>query len=219
MIYFSKTQSDDIDSALAHQAGLSSGHYRLNIVWQQLAADFNAKCYICEDKAKSPRIEHFRPQALGRVLTFDWRNLFLSCEHCNAIKADDYQQLIDCTTEYPDQHIKFAVDPIANIGHRVVISQLTNSNISNDTVNLLSEVYSGTTTCKQIGAQAIVDDLLDELNDFEDLLKTYLESQDSEDLQDLKWELNNESKFTAFKRWLVKGSSSYNAVFTQYFVN
>ncbi|NQZ09048.1 MAG: hypothetical protein HRT35_17975 [Algicola sp.] len=217
MIYFAKTPSDEIETTLAHQQSLSSGTYRLECVWQQLAADFHGKCYLCGDKAKSPRIEHFKPQVLGQKFKFDWNNLFLSCEHCNAIKSDSYHQLIDCTTEYPDRHIRFAVRPMGAIGSRVTVQQLPESDIHGDTVELLSEIYSGTTTCKQIGAQAIVDDLLDELNDFEDLLKVYLESQDEDDLNELIWEMNNRSKFTAFKRELIKSNALYRTQFVQYF--
>lgn len=57
-----------------------------------------------------------------------------------------------------------------------------------------------------------------ELNDFEDLLKAYLESNDEADLEEIKWELNNQSKFTAFKRTMIRENPGYQA-FSSYFIN
>ena len=74
-------------------------------VRKTLAALFNGKCAYCEsrvDTTGSGDLEHFRPKA-GAVdlegnyylahywwLTFEWRNLYLSCQLCNHSKRDRF---------------------------------------------------------------------------------------------------------------------------------
>ena len=221
MIYFPKTQNQTIINELARQKGLASGKYDLEDIWTQLSVDFHNKCYICGDRCSSPRIEHFRPHNGGsnKDRKFDWQNLMLACEHCNAIKSNDYEDLIDCTQEFPDQQIRFAIGSAPEVGqHSIQIEQLPNSTIHEDTVNLLKEIYSGSTKCKQIGASVIVSNLLVELNDFDDLIKEYQTDNDEDILQDISWELNSESKFTAFKRWVVKDSIELRPLFEKFIV-
>ncbi|PMH19199.1 hypothetical protein [Vibrio splendidus] len=225
MIHFSKTQAKDIEEQLAHQKKLSSGTYNLDTVINQLDLDFRRKCYICEDKVKSIRIEHFRPQCLGIDEKFNWYNIFNACEHCNAIKSDYFRNLIDCTKEYPDQHIRFEVVPLNPIGQQVVLTKTSISTIHNDTIDLLNAVYRGTEDLahletnkrKQIESESIVEDLLEELNDLDDLIKDYLAERDPDDLLEITDEVNNSSKFTAFKRWFVKNNSDYNHELIKYF--
>ena len=58
---------------------------------------FHAKCAYCERKIEDINVEHFRPA--GRVaerqdhpgyywLTYEWRNLYLSCPPCNQRRKD-----------------------------------------------------------------------------------------------------------------------------------
>ena len=216
MIHFPKTENQAIIDELARQETLTSGKYDLDSVWVQLDTDFHRKCYLCGDKCSSPRIEHFRPHNNGRNTErkFDWSNLMLACEHCNAIKSNDYEQLLDCTINYPDQHIRFAVEPALEVGeHTVKIEQLATSEIHADTQNLLNAVFTGKTKCKQIGASVIVSNLISELNDFDDLIGDYQSDQDEDLLEDIRWELNKESKFTAFKRWVIRDSDELSPLF------
>lgn len=215
MIHFPKKSNPEIEAWLLHQKGLKSGKYDSDEIVQQLSNDFKRKCYICEDAVKSIRIEHFRPKVLGKDEEFDWFNLFNSCEHCNAIKSDDYRNLIDCTKEYPDQKIKFEVEPLNDIGEQVVLTQLID--MHEDTINLLNAVYRGTNKRKQLEAQNIVRDLIEEINDFQDLIDDYLDSPEQYEIDDIRYEVNNESKFTAFKRWVVLNNPDYMTEFHHLF--
>lgn len=223
MIYFEKPTNEIVESKLAHQKTLASGSYNFDELIVQLDLDFSRKCYICEGKVKAIRIEHFRPQFLGINEKFDWFNIYNACEHCNAIKSDDYLNLMDCTREYPDQHIRFEVTPLNPIGKQVTLSLVAGSTqpqaVLDDTLSLLNSIYSGSNKRKQIESEVIVEELLEELNDFGDLLDDYLAEPDDEDLEDIKTEVNNSSKFTAFKRWKVKNDTTYNQQFSQYFIN
>ncbi len=219
MIYFSKASNAEIEEKLAHQKALPNGTYNLDSIIAQLDLDFRRKCYICEDRVKSIRIEHFRPQSLGVNEKFDWFNIFNACEHCNAIKSDNYQQLIDCTKDFPDRYIKFEIEPLNPLGEQVLLTQLPGSRIHTDTVKLLNAIYQGTNLRKRIQAEAIVEDLLEELNYFEDLVRGYLQELDEDDLEEIKYEVNNASKFTAFKRWLIKNNIEYNTAIAPLFLN
>ncbi|WP_022941443.1 hypothetical protein [Psychromonas hadalis] len=219
MIHFSKASNQNVEDELAHQKTLSSGTYNLDSVIGQLDLDFRRKCYICEDKVKSIRIEHFRPQCLGINEKFDWFNIFNACEHCNAIKSDDFKQLMDCTKDFPEQHISYEIEPLNPLGKQIILTQLEGSNLHVDTINLLNSVYKGTNKRKKIQAEVIVEDILNELNYFEDLVKDYLLEPDADDLDDIKYEVNNASKFTAFKRWLIKNNTEYSGVITPLFIN
>ncbi|MBY8032518.1 hypothetical protein KW481_03075 [Vibrio fluvialis] len=216
MIHFRKLPNAEIEAWLLRQKGLAAGKYDSDDILEQLATDFKNKCYICEDKVKSIRIEHFRPKVLGDDEKFDWFNLFNSCDHCNAIKSDDYQQLIDCTKTYPDRKIRFEIEPLNNRGEQVVLTKLDDE-LHEDTINLLNAVYRGTNKRKQIEAQNIVSDLIEEINDFQDLIADYFESPEDHEIEDIHFQLNNESKFTAFKRWIVLNNSDYMAAFQDLF--
>ncbi|PNI06165.1 hypothetical protein C1N32_03975 [Vibrio diazotrophicus] len=216
MIHFPKKANPEIEAWLSHQKELKAGSYDSDEILVQLAKDFKNKCYICEDTVKSIRIEHFRPKVLGKDQEFDWFNLFNACDHCNAIKSDDYRNLIDCTQDYPDRKIKFEVNPMNPLGEQVVITQI-DTQVHEDTINLLNAVYRGTNKRKQLEAQNIVTDLLEELNDFDDLITDYLESPEQHEIDDIRDEVNNESKFTAFKRWFVLNNPEYKEKFQPLF--
>lgn len=58
---------------------------------------FGDKCAYCEQKVESCDVDHFRPK--GRVaeredhpgyfwLTYEWRNLYPACQHCNQRRRD-----------------------------------------------------------------------------------------------------------------------------------
>ncbi|MBY7926304.1 hypothetical protein KW451_06065 [Vibrio fluvialis] len=216
MIHFPKAPNAEIEGWLSHQKGLKNGSYDSDAILEQLAKDFKSKCYICEDKVKSMRIEHFRPKCLGKDQEFDWYNLFNGCDHCNAIKSDEYRELIDCTKTHPERKIRFEVEPLNKLGEQVVLIQL-DGELHEDTINLLNAVYRGTNKRKQLEAQNIVSDLIEEINDFQDLIADYLDSPEDHEIEDIRYEVNNESKFTAFKRWVVLNNPEYKARFYDLF--
>jgi uncharacterized protein (TIGR02646 family) len=87
-------------------------------IWEALQAMQLDHCAYCESKITDPKkhIEHFRLRSLFPKLTFDWSNLFGSCnnkEHCG--KHKDNQQhkpddLIKPDAEDPEKLLLFVVD-------------------------------------------------------------------------------------------------------------
>ena len=79
--------------------------YNTEHVNQALQEVFHGKCYICENKeATSYQIEHLIPHRGDKKLKYDWNNLFWVCAHCNNIKSDKYEPILNCTTE-PVEHL------------------------------------------------------------------------------------------------------------------
>ena len=73
--------------------------YNTPKVNEALKEMFRKKCYICENKdgISSYQIEHLTPHRDNADLKYDWKNLFLSCAHCNNIKNAKYVPILDCS--------------------------------------------------------------------------------------------------------------------------
>ena len=100
-----KTRKAVADLYEAKQSGCS---YNTENVNKALKEVFYGKCYICENKnATSYQIEHLIPHRKDVELKYDWNNLFWSCAHCNNIKSDQYNPILDCTQEEVESLIAF----------------------------------------------------------------------------------------------------------------
>jgi len=73
----------------------SKKDYQSGVVFEILAEDCHNKCYICEDKPTTINVEHIIPHRGDPELQFDWNNLFLACGHCNNIKGEKYDEILD----------------------------------------------------------------------------------------------------------------------------
>ena len=76
-----------------------------------------------------------------------------------------------------------------------------------NTINLLNEVYYGSTPQKKMEARILRRILRKELSGFKEFVREYKEAEDDEkeDLECLlKLQLSDSSPFAAFKRWLIR---------------
>lgn len=90
---------------------------------------FHGKCAYCESKitvVDYGAIEHFFPKSLYPDLTFEWKNLLLSCNKCNdaghkgtkfPLDSNGDPLLIDPTddTTDPNIHLEFVWDNVAKL--------------------------------------------------------------------------------------------------------
>ena len=100
MIKIERKETEKTKQAIAdlQKASENESSYNIESVNQALKEIFHGKCYICENKAvTSYQIEHLVPHRGDKTLKYDWKNLFWSCAHCNNIKSDKYESIIDCT--------------------------------------------------------------------------------------------------------------------------
>ena len=182
--------------------------YNTQEVNSALQEMFHGKCYICENKLiSSYQIEHFIPHHGDADLKYDWDNLFLSCAHCNNIKNDKYQPMINCTRENPEQSIAFRKKGYFGTKEEFIFELLDSREETKNTGKLLHEVYYGSTPQKEIEAAILRKALRKELSLFKEYVREYQESEDmeKEDLKCLlKLQLADSSPFAAFKRWLIR---------------
>ena len=102
MIKIERKETEKTKQAIAdlQKASENESSYNIESVNQALKEIFHGKCYICENKAvTSYQIEHLVPHRGDKTLKYDWKNLFWSCAHCNNIKSDKYEPILDCTKE------------------------------------------------------------------------------------------------------------------------
>ena len=195
--------------------------YNIPEVVEKLAKEFFNKCYICGTKAPiNINVEHFIAHKGDESLKLDWTNLFLSCSHCNNIKSDNYQNLLNCTilNNKVDTAIHYQINPfpkeLANLEIRI------NSDKATETKNLLEKCFNGDhTSQKKLESSNLRATLLKEITVFQQVLFEYFESQDDYFLNKIKYHLNNQSSFTAFKRWIIRDNSVLNNQFSKYILN
>lgn len=169
---------------------------------------FCGKCYICENKQiTSYQIEHLIPHRGNEELKYDWNNLFLACAHCNNIKLDRFDPIIDCTKENVENLIALRKVGYFGTDEKLIFEMLDQRIETQNTVKLLQEVYYGSTPQKKMEATILRRILRKELSEFKEYVREYKEAEDAEK-EDLKCllrqQLGDSSSFAAFKRWLIR---------------
>lgn len=199
-----------------------SGSYGSCDVVKRLREDFRDKCYLCESFTTSSQIEHLRSHRGNMELKFDWDNLFLSCAHCNNIKNKFYDNILDCTKDDVESLIRYNMDMFPESD--VHLYSLSNDIRTEKTVELLEKCYNGTTELKKIDSDNIKKDILNELKNFLDLINDYYEIIEQKDDNDhlpivnrkIKNALGLNSKYTSFKRWIIKDNKKLLSDFGEY---
>ncbi|SFC05753.1 TIGR02646 family protein [Flexibacter flexilis DSM 6793] len=223
MVYHEKTQPEP--PCLAAERAKKKGTYNCEGVVTQLKADFKNKCYICEQKEPtSINIEHFKSRKGDKNLRLDWNNLFYCCGHCNNTKLAKtiYDSILNCTIKEHgvDTRIKYEIKPFPK--EKALITALEDTPEVQNTAHLLNAVYNGIDTeQKQIEAANLRSDLLKEIKLFGDLLFDFDDDTlDSDEKERVKGiiirHLRSSSKFTAFKRWIIRDNEVLKADFKEY---
>lgn len=223
MIYLPKTQPAPPN--LAIEKAKANGTYNCEGVLDLLKSDFKNKCYLCEDKEPhSINTEHFRPHRGNKDLKFDWNNLFFCCAHCNNTKLanPDYDLILNCTIERDNVEtiIRYHIDPLPK--EKAIITALEDTQQVVKTVDLLHNIYNGTTELKIIESANLRSKLLKEIRNFHNLLFAYYDDSNTEEelfavKNQIIRELRSTSNFTAFKRWIIRDCEGLKADFIDYF--
>lgn len=207
-------------SVLEKEKVKSNGDYNQRDVLDALKLIFAKKCYICENKKiTSYNIEHLRPhKKVDMELKFGWDNLFLACAHCNNIKSDNYEHILDCTKVDVDELITFRKKGNFSWDEKIEIIPVRTNEEVNETVDLLNKVYNGTTAMKKLESCNIRIELRKEISKFIDAINEYIEA-DGDDKEDAKEfivrQLKFNSPFAAFKRWIVRDNRDDLSEFLQ----
>ena len=210
-----QTQLAIKDLEVARKRGNS---YNTENVNRALKEVFHGKCYICENKhATAYQIEHLIPHRGNAQLKYDWNNLFWVCAHCNNIKSDKYEPILDCTKRSVEQVIAFRKKGYFGAEEKLEFTPLVSDDEEVEhTVSLLEDVYYGTTPQKKIEAQIIRKNLRKDLSKFKEYVREYQEAEAAVEKDDigelLKRELRDSSEFTAFKRWLIWDNPMFSEI-------
>jgi hypothetical protein len=221
MLYFPKSQP--APDCLATEQAKANGDYKCGCVLNRLANDFKNKCYLCEDKtATTINVEHFVAHQGDNTLKFQWNNLFYACGHCNNIKLAKYNSLLNCTTDLTiEAKICYDIKPFPKEVPQFLA--IDNSENTQQTVELLSAIFNGTTPLKKLESANLRDKLLKDIYIFQSLLIEYFGYKDSdliEEAKDLvpkiKLHINKAANFASFKRWIIFSNDEYKQEFSQY---
>lgn len=205
------------------------GNYGTSEFLEIIKNDFFNKCYICEEsEIENINIEHFIPHKGNDMLKNNWDNLFLACPHCNNIKSDRYNdsidnQILNCTESAHNilENIDFEILPFPN--EMPKISARNKTNITENTVKLLNEVYIGTTPQKQIEATNLRKSIEQEIWKFTELLFKYFDKEvgGTEKIfikERIVNKISKKSRFSAFKVFIIKRNTSIFNEFREYIV-
>lgn len=220
MIYLPKSQP--APNCLEVEKKKNNGNYNCGDVLRRLFDDFKGKCYLCEDDVKSIQIEHFVSHEDKDIdLKFDWLNLFYSCNYCNNLKGTKYKNILNCTLEadYVETSIKYQIEPFPT--ERPKITFLLDTEKVKNTVQFLNEIYnSERTENKTLGSATLRKRLIEEMQFFGYLLEQYESETNFEKREDLKSlicaKLDKTTRFTTFKRWVIRENSYLLEEFQQY---
>lgn len=219
MVYFQKSPA--APECLAAEKAKSNGTYRCEGVAEQLRLDFKNKCYLCETASPtSINIEHFVMHRGDRDLMFDWGNLYYCCTHCNAVKQmmNHLTQILDCTKidDQVDEVIRYEMYPFP--GEIVNIDARNDHPKTLETAALLLGIYNNAQTeQKRIESGNLRQQLLREVKRFQLLVQNYSIQANEDQKSSLKRRiirhLQNDSSFTAFKRWIIRDHPALMAEF------
>jgi len=201
MVYFEKSQP----------APTITSKYNTKDIVERLEKDFHNKCYICEEKEpKDINVEHFVAHRGDKELRLDWNNLFLSCAHCNNVKLEEYNNLLNCTKidDKVDRAIHYYCEPMPK--EKPIFKILIQSDKANQTAELLDKCYNGEhTSQKKLESSNLRAKLIKEIRVFQELIFDYEDTESDVILEKIKYNLKSSSAFTAFKRWIIRDGNEY----------
>lgn len=190
-------------ASLAIEASKAHGSYSQSDVIQQLLDDFHHKCYICELRDPPDiQVEHLRPHYNRSISerVFDWDNLFLSCPHCNHVKAsvkyDD--KVLDCCKADPEQLLE-------HIFECSTVSVYPKAPSAQMTAELIQECFEKRNTAiREYECERRVNLLAADMNVLYRTLSKHKAKPTNRTLRSLRGMLSRSSEFAAFKRSYVR---------------
>jgi len=119
-------------------------------VKQQLIADHQGKCYLCERTVTTDfQVEHLHSQEHFPKEKYDWHNLFLSCSYCNGKKSNLFDDILNPAQEPIESLITQELD---YLNKKAVFKQVNTpaSTEVQQTLSLLERIFNGTHKMRKI---------------------------------------------------------------------
>lgn len=180
-------------------------------VKQQLLADQNDKCYLCERKRDTDfEIEHHKSIHNFPDLAQDWNDLYMGCGYCNRKKSDSFDNTLvpkDCNIEDEiEQTIDF-------FNKKAIFSSKVNDEQHAETIELLYRIYNGISQPRTTKEERFFEQAVSVMNRFTDLVMKYQESPTPETAKAVRDELSITKELLGFKYWIIKSDRTLSQVF------
>lgn len=175
-------------------------------VKQQLIADHQGKCYLCERTVTTDfQVEHLHSQEYFPEEKYVWHNLFLSCSYCNSKKSNLFDNILNPAQEpiesliiqeldYPN---KRAVFKSANVSLSTEVQQ---------TLSLLERIFNGSHKMRKIKEERFFEDFLSKMNAFQKAINNFLVTDNKQTRLALQEELATDREFLGFKYWIIQSN-------------
>ena len=200
-------------------------NYNDNIVKESLKIDFFKKCYLCEEVTRHFEVEHFYPQKYYPHLINDYSNLFYVCQKCNKIKpkktnTHSDNEILNCCDVDIEKYIKLKLNMIEC---RVEIKKIATKNFLDkqidNTIKILDRIYNGTNSTSN-SCEDLKDDIKDKIGLFKKRLEKYEKIKLKRALiENIKKDLNKQSSYSTFKRWIIRDNKKLKNEFEQYIID
>jgi len=207
MLYFPKTYPGP-QSELAMERIKPSGNYRIQSVLEVLRRDFCNKCYLCEDSPQSVNVEHLIAHKGDKDLEFSWANLFWACSHCNNIKGQGYDGILNCSTDANvEQKLDYKFSPFP--AESIVIESVDGAADSKMTSKLLQDIYNGTTVMKKMESNGLRKKICRQINDLVDLILRFHDAEFDQEArislgEQIKMKIRVNAPFASFSRTCLR---------------
>jgi hypothetical protein len=200
-------------STTVPQSLTTTSSYDGEDVKEQLFADQDEKCYLCERTCCTDfQIEHHKSKSEGHFpeLRQDWDNLFMGCSYCNGKKSDLFDDTLYPATINIEDEIEQRID---FLNKKAVFTSNTNGNHHNQTIGLLSRIHNGTKSLRRIKEERFIEYVISVVNSFLALIKDYQEHPSIETENAVRRELCIDKEMLGFKYWIIKDNADLYRVF------
>ena len=184
-------------------------------VKQQLIADHQGKCYLCERTVTTDfQVEHLHSQEHFPKEKYDWHNLFLSCSYCNGKKSNLFDDILNPAQEPIESLITQELD---YLNKKAVFKQVNTpaSTEVQQTLSLLERIFNGTHKMRKIKEERFFEDFLSKMNAFQKAINNFLVTDNYETRLVLQEELTINREFFGFKYWIIQNNPTLLSEFAK----
>ena len=175
-------------------------------VKQQLIADHQGKCYLCERVLTTDfQVEHLHSQEHFPEEKYDWHNLFLSCSYCNGKKSNLFDNILNPAQEPIESLITQELD---YLNKKAVFKQvgISASTEVQQTLSLLERIFNGTHKMRKTKEERFFEDFLSKMNVFQKAINNFLIADNEQTRLVLQEELTINREFLGFKYWIIQNN-------------
>ena len=170
-------------------------------VKQQLIADHQGKCYLCERTVTTDfQVEHLHSQEHFPEEKYVWHNLF------DDILNPAQEPIESLITQELDYLNKKAVFKQVNTPASTEVQQ---------TLSLLERIFNGTHKMRKIKEERFFEDFLSKMNAFQKAINNFLMVDNDQTRLVLQEELTINREFLGFKYWIIQSNPKLFCEFAQ----